>query len=214
MLKRLLCLLFFVFNLQLFGQSFTSNWNTGNITPGSSAYNQITIPTNPAYTNYNYTVDWGDGTTDTGVTGTITHTYASPGNYTISISGDFPSIYFNETGDRDKIVEILSWGTIPWETMENAFYGCRNINFDAIDTPDLSRVTSLRNMFKDCSAFNGIINSWEVGTITDMSGLFHGASVFNRPLDLWNTSNVTDMSETFREACNSTSPWIIGTPLR
>ncbi|WP_420845233.1 PKD domain-containing protein [Maribacter litopenaei] len=92
------------------------------------------MPTNPAYNNYNYDVNWGDGNTDTGVTGNITHTYATAGNYTVSISGTFPSIYFNNTGDRFKIIEILEWGTIEWETMENAFYGCENLNFDAINS--------------------------------------------------------------------------------
>ena len=41
---------------------------------GTSASNQFTIPTTVA--TYNYDVDWGDGTTDTGVTGVITHTFA------------------------------------------------------------------------------------------------------------------------------------------
>ena len=40
-------------------------------------------------------------TYDTGVTGNITHTYATAGTYTIEISGTFPSIYFNdENGQR------------------------------------------------------------------------------------------------------------------
>jgi len=88
---------------------FTSIWDTTQ--PGTSTDNEITIPTNPAYT-YNYTVDWGDGSTDTGITANITHTYASEGIYTVKISGDFPAIYFNNSGDRRKILEILEWGII------------------------------------------------------------------------------------------------------
>lgn len=194
--KRLPLLLLFLCST-IFSQSFNSIWTTSNSSPGSSAVNEVTIPTNPAYTSYNYSVDWGDGATDTGVTGDITHTYATPGTYTISISGTFPAIYFNDANDRLKISEILQWGTIQWQTMEDAFHGCENINFDAIDAPDLSQVTSLQNMFRDCSSFNGIVNNWNVSTITNMSGLFRGARIFNRPLDTWNTSAVTDMSETF-----------------
>ncbi len=206
MAKRLLTLFILLFNVCLYAQSFTSIWNTVNTSGGSSANNEVTIPTNPAYTTYNYTVDWGDGNTDTGVAGDITHAYAAPGTYTIAISGVFPSIYFNNTGDRNKIMEILSWGDIPWQTMENAFFGCENINFDAINAPDLSLVTSLKNMFRECTSFNGILNNWDVGTITDISGMLAEAVIFNRPLDLWNTINVTDMSWTFHRARRFNEP--------
>ncbi|CAN0600860.1 unnamed protein product, partial [Ectocarpus sp. 12 AP-2014] len=141
MAKRLFIPFFILFSGLIHSQSFTSVWNTVNTSSGSSANNEITIPTNPAFTTYNYTVDWGDGNSDTGVTGNITHIYAAPGTYTVAISGVFPSIYFNDTGDRNKIIQIVSWGTIQWESMENAFYGCENINFDAIAAPDLSQVT-------------------------------------------------------------------------
>ncbi|MFD0798862.1 BspA family leucine-rich repeat surface protein [Maribacter chungangensis] len=206
MANRLLTVFILLLNVCLYSQSFTSTWNTTYTTTGSSANNEITIPTNPAFTNYNYTVDWGDGTTDTGVTGNITHTYMAPGTYTVAISGVFPSIYFNDTGDRNKIIEIIDWGTIQWETMENAFFGCENINFDAIGAPDLSQVTSLRNMFRECASFNGILNGWDVSTITDISGMFAYAEIFNRPLDLWNTINVTDMSFTFNRARRFNEP--------
>ncbi|MFC4095192.1 BspA family leucine-rich repeat surface protein [Euzebyella saccharophila] len=183
-------------------QSFESIWNTNNIESGSSANNQVTIPTNPAYTTYNYDVDWGDGNIDTGVTGNITHTYATAGTYTIAISGTFSSIYFNDenASDKLKIIEILAWGTLQWQTMENAFFGCENLNFDAIDSPDLSQVTTLQNMFNGCEAFNGIVNNWDVSTITNISGMFQECTIFNRPLDLWNTANITDMSYTFHRA--------------
>ncbi len=189
-------LLVLIIYINSYAQNFTSVWDTSNIEAGSSANNQITIPTNPAYT-YNYIVDWGDGQTDANVTGDITHTYTTEGEYTINISGSFPSIYFNQSGDKLKIIEILSWGNIQWQTMENAFDGCENLNFDAIDAPDLSQVTTLKNMFRNCTRFNGIVNNWNVSTITDISGMFDGAQTFNRPLANWNVSNVTDMSLTF-----------------
>lgn len=202
MIKYILTTLFLFLSFCLLGQDFTSIWNTNNTSTNSPVNNEVTIPTNPAYTTYNYTVDWGDTTTDTNVTGDITHTYSAPGNYTISISGDFPAIYFNnvDAGDKLKIIEILQWGTIAWQSMENAFYGCENLNFDAIDAPDLSQVTTLHYMFSGCTSFNGILNNWDVSTINDISGLFLGARVFNRPLDTWNTAAVTDMSETFYSA--------------
>ena len=200
MTKNLLPLLLVFFSIHMNSQSFNAIWNTANTSGGSSANNEITIPTNPAYTTYNYTIDWGDTTTDTNVTGDITHAYAGPGTYTISISGDFPAIYFNNIGDKQKIIEILDWGNIQWQSMENAFYGCTNLNFDAISSPDLSQVTSLKNMFRNGTSFNGIVNNWDVSNITDISGMFAGARIFNRPLANWNTIAVTDMSETFSQA--------------
>ncbi|WP_343488025.1 BspA family leucine-rich repeat surface protein [Allomuricauda sp. d1] len=197
MFKRLLFLFALTISCFSFSQGFNTIWNTTN--PGTSANNEITIPTNPAYT-YNYDIDWGDGASDTNVTGDITHTYTAPGTYTVSITGTFPAIYFNNGGDREKIIEILAWGTNQWQTMEDAFHGCTNLNFDAIDSPDLSQVTSLKNMFRRASAFNGIINNWNVSTITDISGMFADAIIFNRPVDNWNTIAVTDMSETFLNA--------------
>ncbi|MGB3145499.1 MAG: BspA family leucine-rich repeat surface protein, partial [Maribacter sp.] len=198
MLKKILFLLIGLNAAISFGQSFTSIWNTNNTSAGSSAVNEITIPTNPTFTTYNYTVDWGDGQSDTGVNGNITHTYATPGTYTIMIDGTFPAIYFNETGDRNKIIEILSWGDIQWQSMENAFFGCENLNFDLIDSPDLSQVSSLKNMFREGASFNGIVNNWDTSTITDISGIFADCSVFNRPIENWITNSVTDMSETFK----------------
>jgi len=203
MLRKLFSSLALLLSLISFGQNFNSIWNTAEV--GTSNDDQVTIPTNPAFT-YDYTVNWGDGATDNNVTGDITHTYATQGNYTISISGNFPSIYFNNGGDRRKIIEILAWGNIAWQSMENAFYGCINLNFDAIDSPDLSSVTSLKNMFRGASSFNGIVNNWNTSGITDISGMFAGAQIFNRPLDNWNTIAVTDMSETFSGANDFNEP--------
>ncbi|MBC3846640.1 BspA family leucine-rich repeat surface protein [Winogradskyella echinorum] len=197
--KNYILIFALIFFLNAYTQDFSAIWNTAHTENNSTLDNQIEIPTNPAYT-YNYNVDWGDGITDSNVTGNITHTYASSGSYTINISGTFPQIYFNNTGDKLKIEEILSWGTIQWLSMENSFWGCTNLNFDAIDAPDLSQVTSLQNMFRECSSFNGIVNNWSTNTITNISGTFAYAIIFNRPLDNWNVSSVTDMSETFLQA--------------
>jgi len=185
-----------------YSQDFTSVWNTN--LPGSPV-DQIAIPTNPVF-SYDYTVDWGDGMTDTGVTGNIIHTYANAGIYTVIITGTFPAIYFNGAGDRRKIIEITNWGNIEWESMENAFFGCENLNFDAIAAPDLSQTTSLKNMFRGCINFNGILNNWDVSSITDISGMFMDATIFNRPLDNWTTNSVTNMSDTFNDADDYNEP--------
>ena len=66
---------------------FITTWKTDN--PGVSGDDQISIPTFSGGT-YDYTIDWGDGLSDSNVTGNITHTYAAAGTYQVSISGTCP----------------------------------------------------------------------------------------------------------------------------
>ena len=180
---------------------FVTTWKTDN--PGASASNQITIPTNPSFT-YNYSVEWGDGTTDTGVTGNITHTYPTTGTYTVLISGEFPSIYFNNTGDKEKILTVDAWGDIAWASMESAFFGCTNLVLNATDVPDLSAVSSMAIMFHSTSSLNQDISNWDVSNVTDMRFMFTNTQVFNQPLDSWDVSKVTNLQSmfSFAEAFN------------
>ncbi|MDF9801261.1 surface protein [Catalinimonas alkaloidigena] len=160
--------------------------------------NDVTIPT--IGEGYNYTIDWGDGNKDTDVTGEITHIYTEPGIYTVSISGDFPRIYFNNSGDKFKIITVEQWGNIQWKSMERAFWGCSNLKIPAPDAPDLSEVTSMKYMFQSAERFNQDISHWDVSNVTDMSYMFHTATSFNQNIGQWDVSNVTNMSSMFRYA--------------
>ncbi len=181
---------------------FITMWKTDN--PGSSNDNQITIPTTG--TGYNYTVDWGDGTSDIGVTGDITHTYSTTGTYMISISSDFPRIYFNNLGDKEKILTIEQWGDIEWTSMINAFFGCSNLEVTASDAPDLSGVSSLQNMFQQATSMNADLNHWDVSTITAMTQTFAQMDEFNGNITSWDVSNVTNMQGMFAEAISFNQP--------
>ncbi|MBV6645266.1 MAG: BspA family leucine-rich repeat surface protein, partial [Cyclobacteriaceae bacterium] len=172
---------------------FITTWKTNNT--GTSNDNQITIPTTG--TGYDYTVDWGDGNSNVGVTGDITHTYDSAGTYTVSISGDFPRIYFNDEGDGPKLLSVDQWGDIRWTSMENAFYGCVNMTIPAMDAPDLSGVTSLQLMLGRAQSFNESINHWDVSNVTNLRSMFFDAQIFNQPLDQWDVSNVNIMNGLF-----------------
>ncbi len=188
--------------LEFFGQcseSFITTWQTDN--PGVSCNSCVTIPTFSGET-YAYDVDWeNDGVFDDfGVTGSITHDYLVPGEYSIAIRGDFPRIYFNLGGDREKIISIEQWGNIQWSSMESAFAGCTNLMGNAADTPNLSNVTELQSMFLGASSFNQDINAWDVSNITNMNGMFFQASNFNQSLNDWDVSNVINMINMFYEA--------------
>jgi len=167
--------------------AFITTWQT------TTASESITIPTFTGET-YNYTVNWGDGTVESGFTGDASHTYASAGTHTVSITESFPRIYFNNSGTNlTKIMTIEQWGNIAWTSMEGAFETCSNLTYNATDSPDLSEVTSLNQMFRAATLFNGAINSWDVSNVTDMRELFRSCPNFNQPLNSWNVSNVTTM---------------------
>ena len=158
----------------------------------------LTIPVGGAAGTY--TVDWGDGSTPESFTGDATHSYNSTGTYNVTISGDFERIHLNGTRDAFHLRYIHQWGDISWTTMEQAFSGASNMEYNAKDAPDLSGVTSMTQMFSDAYAFNGDISSWDVSKVTDMSGMFSGARAFNQNISSWDVSKVTDMSGMFRNA--------------
>ncbi|MEM6643311.1 MAG: BspA family leucine-rich repeat surface protein [Bacteroidota bacterium] len=175
---------------------FITTWKTDN--PGMSMANQITIPT--VGSGYYYSIDWGDGQTDTNVQGNITHTYSTPGTYQVAIEGDFPRIYFNGIGDKEKILSVEQWGRIHWKSMEKAFTGASNLVLNATDTPDLSRVLSMGGMFQNAISFNSPIGNWDVSNIRSMPHMFFGASTFNQELNDWDVSNVRNMYAMFYQA--------------
>jgi len=167
---------------------------------GTSANDQFTIPTTG--TGYNYDVDWGDGTTSTGVTGSITHTFPSAGNYVVKISGAFPRIYFNSGGDRRKLLEVQNWGNIVWSNMQSAFASCTQMDVTATDVPDLSSCVSMRAMFISASSLvgNSSFENWNTSAVTDMREIFQNASLFNQDISLWAVQNVTNMRNMFTGA--------------
>jgi surface protein len=172
---------------------------------GTSASDQFTIPTGPFVGSYNYDVDWGDGNTDTGLTTSATHTYASAGTYTIKISGVFPKIYFNNGGDAQKLLDIQNWGTILWQRMDRSFFGCRNMIITATDIPDFSALTNgtFDLMFYNCDSLNGNnLSNWNTSGFTSLSSAlgFAGTGftgLFNADLSNWDVSNVTSFSGMF-----------------
>lgn len=182
---------------------FITTWKTDN--PGPTSDDRIRIPTYP-FEVYNYNVDWGDGTIDSGVTGNITHQYATPGTYTITITGVFPRIYFNDfdgtLNDSDKIVSIDQWGSGAWTSMNNAFTHCSNLEVLATDIPNLDNVTNLGAMFRFCESLegNGSFENWDVSNITQFSNMFDGASLFNQDIGGWDISNATSLSFMFNGA--------------
>ena len=173
--------------------AFVTTWQT------TSANEFILIPVGES--TGTYTVNWGDASIDTDVSGHQMHTYKNAGTYTVSIYGDFSQIYLPYYIESAlKMQSIEQWGDIRWESMRSAFSGATNMVYRATDAPDLSDVTDTSEMFMFATSFNGNLSTWDVSHVTDMRGMFDIATAFNGDISSWNVSGVTDMSNMFLAA--------------
>lgn len=182
--------------------AFITTWNTEN--PGLSSENAIRIPLNNLSGTlfYNFTVNWGDGEVEdyTGPLLQITHFYEEPGIYEVSIEGEFPAVFFDNQGDRLKLLTIEQWGAIAWSSFENAFYGCENLEINTQDNPILTGVSSMASAFSGCQVLNSPVNDWDVSNVTDFRSTFENCYQFNQSLDEWDVSNATTLRAMFRNA--------------
>ena len=69
---------------------------------------------------------------------------------------------------------------------------------------NVSNITDMSNLFRDCDDFDENISSWNVSNVTNMRGMFAGCVKFNQPLGYvdadnpgWNVSKVTNMGGMF-----------------
>lgn len=173
---------------------FVSTWNTENLSAGSSATSQVSLPLISSGT-YDFTVDWGDGNQDTITVynqAEKTHTYAATGTYEITITGVCEGFVFSNTNDRLKLLNISNWGTLKLGVTGNYFYGCANLDITATDIFDITGMTSMFQAFRGCSSlvWNDSISLLDTNNITSFSFCFLGCSLFNQLID-WDFSSAT-----------------------
>ncbi len=173
---------------------FKSIWRT------SSAQEAITLPLPLGYI-YNFTVNWGDGSSDE-ITAyddsDITHTYAQAGDYTLTISGVMEAWNFNEnaTTHRSQLIAVIDLGDTGWKSLSGAFSSCNNLEF--VSGGNVSNVTDMQRMFYGITAKRLNITHWNVSNVTNMSHMFSQAQIA-QPLEIirWNFKSVTDMENMF-----------------
>ena len=156
---------------------------------------------------YNFDVFWGDGNNNTITSWNqpqILHTYASPGDYTVSITGTVTGWRFNNGGgngiDKSKILNISQWGPLNLGNANGYFYGCNNLSLSlTTGTLDLNGTKDMSYAFAGCSGLTTAptMNSWNFSGVTATTKMFSGATLFNENIGSWNTSNVKDMSYMF-----------------
>ena len=122
--------------------SFVTTWRT-------TASNQsITIPASGTYT-----IDWGDGTVEEGVSGRQPHRYDSAGTYTVRISDAITRFHLAGRGVAPKLVSIDQWGTAQWTSMWEAFWGAsrrltRRLSATGGTVQRVRRVDKRRDLFQ------------------------------------------------------------------
>mgnify|MGYP002635570958 CR=1 FL=1 len=171
----------------------------------------------------NITIDWGDGSTPTTHTSGAmqSHTYASTGTYTISVTvndtdKDIGKIYVKNHISRTLLRTIEQWGEGKWESFYQSYYDAANLTIPATDQPDLSLVTQMNYAFRNCTSLVGLtFNDWDVSNVTSLMGTFYNAESFNGDISLWDTTNVTDLGSMFsgasafnRDINTSGSSWV------
>ncbi len=183
---------------------FVTTWKTDTADTGDSCDSCIELPTSYGGYTYNYDVDWdNDGIFDElGLVGDAAHDYGVPGEYTVRIRGDYPTIGWSDGASDDdyKLLSVDQWGSVQWESMQHAFHNASNLVVTASDTPDLSNVTSMRGMFYGASSLTGDFSNWNVSNVTDMEVTFQNAALFNSDISGWDVGNVTDMDYMFFNA--------------
>ncbi|BAV94195.1 BspA family leucine-rich repeat surface protein [Ichthyobacterium seriolicida] len=201
-------------------KKFISKWNLG-------ANQQIKLPIYDGG-DYDFTVDWGDGTKQTVTSHTkASHGYQTGGDKTITITGKIEGFNFGKVpGSKDKILEISDWGDLKLgnsisytytyrvsqdqnqtnprtETVTmiaGCFQECYNLVTLPAEAPNLEEVTNMSSMFSRAEKFNSDISKWDVSKVTNMSQMFSGATKFNSDISKWNVSKVTNMSSMFSSA--------------
>lgn len=141
-----------------------------------------------------FDVDWGDESSDTNVS-SASHTYATAGTYTVSVSGELRTFILS-SADNEQLKTIEQWGDTQWLSFIQAFNGAANLQINATDVPDLTRVQDMSSAFAGCRNLTGDLSGWDVSNVTNMNFMFANSN-FNGDISQWDVSNVTNMRAMF-----------------
>ena len=198
--------------------SFRTLWET--TADGES----ITWPCNQGsgYTpTFDAVIDWGDGTTNTTITAYndsgLTHTYATAGEYTVRITGTFPTVIFGGTApSKDKIKKVLQLGNVGWKNLKRGFKGCSNLTDFVVGSTTMNLNgdgSNIGECLRDCPSLSNVDFSggnFDTSGVTNMNAFLRCSAsvpVGDTALTTVNvsyldTSNVTTMSNMFRDNDN------------
>jgi len=161
---------------------------------------------------FNATVDYGDGTGSQTVTAyndsNLTHSFATAGQYTITIDGTFPNIrFYDDAASRVLVNEVVDLGDVGWVNFYRAFRGCSSLTTFNVGTVNTSSATNMLEMFRDCSSLTTLdLSGFDTSSVTDISRMFiNCSSLTTLDLSNFNTSSVTSMQSMFNNCSSLTT---------
>ena len=82
----------------------------------------------------------------------------------------------------------------------------------ALRVPDnlLPNITSMTEMFKECTNIVSDITGWDTGNVLYASNMFNFASKFNQDLSKWNVSKIPSKPSGFDDYCSN---WVLPRPI-
>ena len=163
---------------------------------------------------FNFQVDWGDGTTETGITNDnistkSKHQYQNAGTYDIKIKGKYESLQCPSSSEDaenyDKLKKIKQWGTTGLKSV--ALFYCSNLN--EIASPTKNSFINLIDIYLGDTSIQSIPEDLFANcpNVTNFSSTFFRCSnLTSIPENLFaNCPNVTSFQGTFEHCSNLTS---------
>lgn len=147
---------------------------------------------------YNAEIDFGDGGGWKTVTAyndpDLTNNYASGGTYEIRIRGTFPWVYINNGSVKTYIDQVTQWGSVDFQSFNNAFYGATNLTSVPAADPSNNFMTGVirtSGMFRNCNnvSFNPVVDDYDMSAVTNAQAMFLGATYFNNQISSWDLSS-------------------------
>ena len=140
------------------------------------------------------TVDWGDGSeAESFESRRGTHLYKKPGLYTISITGEAPSLKFGDDSEpTTELLNVISWGKLGYTSAIDMCLGCISLESIPNDVAgSFTNVKSFLGAFSCCTALKEI-----------PAGLFRHATSAKRFEDCFSyTSSLSDIPAGLFDNC-------------
>lgn len=161
---------------------------------------------------YNFTVDWGDGTTDTITTYNqteATHSYSLPysASYTIQITGTCEKFNPSTQTDSGKLRDVTFWGggtnlvlesDFCWRLRAGNAAGTQGLVSNAFTATDAVKLKgSNRGIFFSSPGVTQGVSGWDTSLATNLQFFAFAASNFNDDVSGWDVSNITNMQNAF-----------------
>lgn len=168
-----------------------------DVTKSGISANGFKIPTTAPSQTYNYNVSWGDGLESFNVSGDIEHIYSIPGIYEIKIWGLFPKFNFFDSGDKLKLIQIVSWGNLDYYSVQNnSFWGCSNlIEFPETNSMWYNAITDAGNFLRGCQ-LSMLPENLQLNSLTNGLRAFFGNPLSHLPPNI-GLNNVTNGQSMF-----------------